>query len=310
MRIFVSGATGVVGVRVVPLLLSRGHSVTAVTRNPEARAHLERAGARPVAVDLFDVNAVRKAVARHDVIINLATHIPPSAARMILRRSWRENDRLRTEGVANIVDAALAAGAPRLIQESFAPIYADRGDEWVDESAPLQPTAYNRTTVDAEQSVARFTSRGGTGVALRFAGFYGPDAIQVQSYIDALRKGWAALPGSPQKFISSIAHDDAATAVVAALEVPAGAYNVGDDEPVRRAVFFGSLAEALGLKAPRFLPDWTVSLLGSVGETMGRSLRMSNRKLRGATQWQPQFRSVREGWPVMLAQMKEHRASA
>lgn len=305
MRVFVSGATGVVGKRTVPLLVSQGHSVTALVRNPAASDRLKRGGSETAVADLFDAASLKRAVAGHDVIINLATHMPSSSFKMLFRRSWRENDRIRTEGVANLVDAALACGVPTFIQESFAPTYPDRGDEWIDERTPLQPSDYNRTVVDAERSVARFNDRGGRGVILRFAAFYGPDAMQVKTIIDSLRKGWAALPGGPERFMSSISHDDAATAVLAALNAPSGAYNVGDDEPVRRAVYFGTLAQQLGLKPPRFLPGWITPLLGSVGEAMARSLRVSNRKLKETTQWVPRFPSVHEGWPAMLAQINQ-----
>ena len=224
---------------------------------------------------------------------------------MLFRSSWRENDRIRTEGVANLVDAALVCGVPTFVQELFAPTYPDRGDEWIDERTALEPSDYNKTVLDAERSVARFCESKGRGVILRFAAFYGPDAMQVKAMIDALRKGWAALPGGPDRFISSISHDDAATAVVAALNAPSGAYNVVDDEPVRRAVYFGTLAQQLGLKPPRFLPAWITPLFGSVGEAMARSLRLSNRKLKSATPWAPRFPSVYEGWPAMLAQMNQ-----
>src|SRR5262249_19204390 len=160
-------------------------------------------------------------------------------------------DRLRTEGVANIVEAALSCGIARLIQESFALTYPDRGDDWIEEDRTLEPETYNRTVLDAEQAITKFSARGGGGVVLRFAAFYGPDAMQVESYIAGLRMGWAMLPGEPNAYISSISHDDAASAVAAALGAPAGAYNVVDDEPVRRAVFFGSLAERLGLRQPK-----------------------------------------------------------
>jgi nucleoside-diphosphate-sugar epimerase len=84
------------------------------------------------------------------------------------------------------------------------------------------------------------------------------------------------------------------------LKAPAGAYNVGDDEPVRRAFYFGSLAEKLGVGQPRFLPGWTAPLFGTAGPTMARSLRLSNRKLKEATGWTPQFPSIREGWQSLL----------
>jgi len=304
MRIFVSGATGVIGRRAVPWLVAAGHSVTAVARDETGRARLTKVGARCVDVDLFDRQALERAVDGHDVLVNLATHIPHAMWRMIFRSAWRENDRIRTLGVRNLVDAAYTTGVRRIIQESFAPIYPDRGDDWIDESTPLEPTEYNATVLDAEAAVSRVAEHGRIGVILRFAGFYGPDAIQVRSYIQALRLGWAPLPGGPHPFISSVSHDDAAHAVVAALDVPSGAYNVADDEPVRRAVFFGTLAHELGLDVPQFLPDWTTRLFGVVGETMARSLRISNARLREATSWRPLYPSVREGWPAMLDQLR------
>lgn len=304
MRIFISGATGVIGRRVVPLLKSRGHAVAAMVRTPLGRDRVEKAGARGMAVDLFDVDALKRAVAGHDAVVNLATHMPSSTWKMLFRRAWRENDRVRTTGVANLVDAALVCDVGTLIQESFALTYPDRGDLWIDETTELAPAAYNRSVLDAEQSVARFTSNHRSGVVLRFAAFYGPDAMQVKSYIASLRMGWAALPGGPDRYISSISHDDAAAAVVAALEAPAGVYTVADDEPVRRAIYFGTLAKDLDLAPPRYLPRWTTPLFGSVGELAARSLRLSNRKLRHATDWAPRYPSVREGWPAMLAQMK------
>jgi nucleoside-diphosphate-sugar epimerase len=305
MRILISGATGVIGWRVIPLLLSAGYSVTALARDAASSEKLERAGASSATGDLFDLASLKKAASGHDAIINLATHMPSAVWKMLFRPAWRLNDRIRTEGVANIVEAALACGVGRLIQESFAPTYPDRGDSWIDEHTMIEPAAYNRTVADAEASTARFTAAGGTGVVLRFGAFYGPDAMQVKSYVDALRMGWAALPGSPDAFISSISHDDAATAVVAALNTPAGAYNVVDDAPLSHRDYFGSLAENLGLKPPRFLPAWATPLLGTAGPTMARSLRISNRKLTAEAGWAPELPSVREGWPVMLKQMKE-----
>ena len=305
MRILISGATGVIGRRAAPLLLAQGHAVSAIVRSPAAGEGLARMGATCVSADLFDIAALRKVAAGHDAIINLATHMPSAAWKMLFRRSWRLNDRIRTEGSANMADAALSAGVGTLIQESFAPTYPDSGDKWIDETKALEPSAYNRTVLDAEASTARFSAAGGRGGVLRFAALYGPDAMQVRSFIDSLRMGWAALPGSPDAFMSSVSHHDAARAVVAALKAPAGAFNVSDDEPVTRRVYFGSLAENLGLRPPRFLPGWITPLFGSVGDAMARSLRISNRKLREDTGWAPQFPSVREGWPATLRQMEE-----
>ena len=145
---------------------------------------------------------------------------------------------------------------------------------------------------------------------LRFASFYGPDAFQSRSMIAAVRKGFAPLPGRPDAFFSSISHDDAATAVVAALGLPAGAYNVTDDEPLRRREMANVLAASIGVAPPRPLPGWLTKLAGPIGELMVRSQRMSNRKLRGASGWAPRWPSLREGWPAMLQAMPPGAGSA
>ena len=300
MRVFVTGATGVVGRRLVPLLLAEGHEVTAVGRSPAKREALARVGATPVEVSLFDREGLARAVGGHQAVINMATRIPSSAGRLLLPGAWKENDRIRREGAANLADAAMAAGAERFIQESFAPVYADGGDRWIVESWPQKPVRYNRTVLDAERAVAAFTATGGVGVTLRFGGFYAADAFQVRDGIRLIRKGWSAMPGPPAAFLSSIHHDDAASAVVAALRARAGAYNVTDDEPVRRREYVDLLAAAIGAPPPKFFPQWLVRLGGSLAELLTRSLRISNRKLREETGWAPAFPSVREGWPAVV----------
>lgn len=299
MRIFVSGATGVIGSRVVPLLTAAGHQVTAAGRTPEKRAALERSGAMAVQADLFDPEALGKAVAGHEVVINLASKVP-SFSRMVLPGAWREMDRIRHTASANLVAAAIAGGVRRFIQESFAPIYADAGDQWIDETMPTQPVANNRSVLDAEAAAERFTQSGQTGVVLRFAAFYGSDP-QTQMIIRSVRRGRSPFPGPGTAYYPAISHEDAARAVVAALNVPAGIYNVVDDEPLREREVFGSLAQALGVPAPKFLPAWTAGLFGTLGAaSLLRSLRLSNRKLREASGWTPNYPSVREGWQALV----------
>ena len=300
MRVFLAGATGAVGRRLVPLLVAEGHDVTGIGRTPEKRAALARAGARPVEVSLFDREALGVAVRGHGVVINVATHIPSSAGQMMLPRAWKENDRIRREGAANLAAAALAAGAERLVQESFAPIYEDGGERWLDESWPQRPVRHSRSVLDAERTVAGFTAQGGTGIVLRFSGFYGDDAFQVRDAVQMIRKGWAPMPGAPTAFFSSIHHDDAATAVVAALRAPAGTYNVTDDEPLRRREYVDTLAATIGAPPPQLPPVWLTRLGGSFTELLSRSLRISNRTFREATGWAPAFPSVRDGWPAVV----------
>src|SRR5262249_36625531 len=194
----------VIGRRLIPQLLSRGHAVTAAVT---ASSRPIAPAARQVVVDLFDVDALTRAMRGHEVVVNLATHMPSPPWKMFFRSAWRSNDLIRTRGVANLVDAALTGGATRFIQESFALAYPDRGDAGIRGDTKLAPSAYNKTVLDAEASVDRHVAAGGTGVVLRFAAFYGPDAMQVRTYIDGLRRGWAALPGGPRRYISSISHD-------------------------------------------------------------------------------------------------------
>lgn len=296
MKVFLTGATGVIGRRVFPLLLNAGHEVTAIARTSEKRAALERMGVKIADVGLFSRRGLARAVVGHEVVINLATHMPASTLRMLLPGAWLENDRIRREGSANLVDAALAGGVQRFVQESFAPVYPGRADAWIEENVPLEPAAYNRTIVDAERSVERFSASGRSGVVLRFATFYGPDSRFTAEIMRTVRWGLAPIPGPPHAFISSVSHDDAATAVVAALSLAAGAYNVCDDEPVTRRVYFDALAAALHVEPPRLPPVWATGLFGSAGEMLARSQRISNRKLREAVGFRPRYYSVREGW--------------
>jgi 2-alkyl-3-oxoalkanoate reductase len=301
MKILIAGATGVIGKRVVPQLLRDGHQVTAVARSPEKAAALLHAGAKPIVVDLFNSGAVSSAVAGHEIVINLATSIPPSS-RALMPGAWRMTNEIRRHVSVNLSHAALHAGVRRFVQESFAPAYPDRGNRWIDESTPLAPVSYNGGVADAEAAASAFSAAGGQGVTLRFAYFYAADSDFTQDMIRFVRKGWAPTPGRPDGYISSISHDDAAAAVMAALQLPAGPYNVCDDEPVTRRDFFESLAARLGVRRLRFAPPWTARLFGSLGETLARSQRMSNARLRDTGLWRPQYPSIREGWGQVLAE--------
>jgi nucleoside-diphosphate-sugar epimerase len=182
------------------------------------------------------------------------------------------------------------------MQESFAPIYEDAGDRWIDESWPLRPAPYNRSILDAERSAARFSEEDGEGVVLRFASFYGPDAM-LREMIATARRGLSPMAGSPSAYWSSIAHEDAASAVVALVGAPAGIYNVCDNVPLTRREWIGTLAAAAGIKVPRPMPKVMAMLGGKTVELLSRSQRMSNRKLKTATGWSPKYPSAREGLP-------------
>jgi nucleoside-diphosphate-sugar epimerase len=305
MKVFVAGATGVVGIRSVKLLVSAGHAVTAVARGSHKARALEDVGATPVAVDLFDANSVRGSVVGSDAVINLATKIP-SFLRAGVPGAWRENDRIRTFASRNLVDGALAAGASRYIQESFALMYPDRGSDWIDESVVVEPARYVRSAVEAEGQADRFTRAGGVGIVLRFGLFYGPDGSHAVTTSRLARFGAAPILGSPGAFVSPVTSDDAAAAVLSALDAPAGTYNVVDDEPLTRREYVDALARGLGRSSLRTPPSWLTRLGGSKVRMIMRSQRISNRRLKDATGWSPAYPSAREGWPVVVAKARDN----
>ena len=151
----------------------------------------------------------------------------------------------------------------------------------------------------------RFTESGRTGVVLRFGAFYGADATQALDLIKLVRKGWALIPGPSGAFISSVSHDDAATAVVAAIGARAGIYNVVDDEPLSHREYIDSLASALEVPPPGLPPVWMTPLFGALGELLARSVRISNSKFKRETGWSPRYPSVREGWRAVVSAMRQ-----
>jgi nucleoside-diphosphate-sugar epimerase len=297
-RVFVAGATGVLGRRAVARLVAEGHQVTGVARTEEKAQLLSRLGATPVAVDVFDAAAVREAVAGHDVVMNLATHIP-RLSKAAAPGAWKENDRIRTEASRNLVDGALAAHAQRYVQESIAFTYADGGDAWLDEDAPIDMVGFLAATTEAEGNAQRFTRESaawnGTGVVLRFGLFYGPDSHSTVDSFRLVRMGAAPVMGAADAYQSSISTDDAAAAVVAALRAPAGIYNVADDEPLTKREFADAVAAAAGAPRPVLVPRAAVKLSGQMAAPLARSHRLSNARFKEATGWAPADRSAREG---------------
>jgi nucleoside-diphosphate-sugar epimerase len=301
MKVFVAGATGVVGRRAVALLVAAGHEVTGVARSPEKAALVASLGATPVAVDLFDPGAVRDAVAGHDVVVNLATKIPP-VSRSMRRSAWAENDRIRSEASRNLADAALAAGAARYVQESIAFAYADGGDAWLDEDTPLDPAPYAESLRHAEAAAADVTAAGASGVVLRFGMFYGAGSAHTDLFLRTAGAGLSPFIGRGRSYLSLVHLDDAASAVVAALTAPAGVYNVVDDSPLPRRDHARALAAALRRRRLIASPSAPLRLGGSTTEMLTRSHRVGNRRFREATGWAPRYATPADGWAQVVAE--------
>lgn len=299
MKIFVVGGTGALGRRVVPLLVDGGFEVTAVSRREESDRQLASRGAQPVRLDVFDSDAVVGATAGYDIVMNLATAIP--SPRVALRRStWAETIRLRDEGARNLATAAIRNGATRFVQESLALAYPDRGSDWIDENTPLDRSGPPGSARAAEAAVSLAVDAGLDGVALRFGSFYAADTVHTRLEISLARRGYMAVPGRGDAYRTMIHLDDAAAAVIAALELPSGAYNVSDDTPLTRAEHAAVLGSLLRGKPLRLAP----SVMGSFGllSILARSQRTTNAKLRGASGWRPRYPSAQDGWEKVLAE--------
>jgi len=289
-EIAITGSTGVIGARAVRELLAAGHRVTGVTRSARGRERLERLGARAVEADVYDEASLRRAFDGADAVVNLLTSIP-SADRMGDRSAWDENDRLRTEASAAIARAAGAAGARRLVQESIAFVYADGGDAWLDEDAPVAGGGVTTSALTAERNARELFA--GDTVILRFGLFVGADSGSTRAALEAARGGASIAPGPPSAYRPIVWLDDAATAVVAALRAPAGTYNVSDADPPTNAEIDAALAAAVG--APALRPATPQD------GPMGRSQRVSSRRLREATGWTPRVRAGTESWERIAA---------
>ncbi|MEN8376374.1 MAG: NAD-dependent epimerase/dehydratase family protein [Gemmatimonadota bacterium] len=301
MRVFVAGGTGVIGRRVVESLVREGHEVTALARTDDTEQTLRTLGARPDRSDLFDQAALERAVRGHDVVVNLATAIPPASEAMS-EQAWARNHRVRREGAANLSEAALRGGVRRFVQESIALLYADGGDEWLDEEAPVSTTWVTESSLDAESAALAFGKSDREAVVLRFATFHAPDSAHTVDTIGAARQGVAACLGPLSSFLSTIHADDAASAVVAALSVQSGVYNVADDEPLRRADYFAALERAVGENRLSFPEDLDHGLEGTMLEMVLRSQRVSNRKLREHSTWRPEHPTASETWRAIITE--------
>ncbi|MGH7563120.1 MAG: NAD-dependent epimerase/dehydratase family protein [Gemmatimonadota bacterium] len=308
MKVFLAGATGVVGRRLVPLLVKAGHEEVGMTRSPEKTEFLRVMGAEPVVADALDPDAVMKAVteARPEVIIHQLTAIP---VRVDLRRFDRDfalTDRLRTKGTRHLLTAAREAGARRFVAQGFAGwCYAREGSRVKTEDDPFDtdPPVVFRRTLDAvrELETRVLGAKGLEGLVLRYGWFYGPGTQigEGGSIVEAVRRRQMPVVGKGTG-IWSFAHvDDAAGATMAAVEGGRpGVYNVADDDPAPVAEWLPALAEAVGARPPRRVPAWLARLLvGAAGVAiMTENRGISSAKAKGELGWEPRWPSWREGF--------------
>jgi nucleoside-diphosphate-sugar epimerase len=309
MRVFLAGATGVIGRRLVPALQAAGHEVTGMARSPAREDAVRALSAQPVVADALDAQAVRRAVeeARPDAVIHQLTALPRRIDPRKMERDFALNDRLRSEGTRILVDAARVAGVRRILAQSIAFAYApgpagavhtEQDPLFLDAPEPFRRSA--RAVADLERAVLA-----ADGVVLRYGYFYGPgSAISREGSMgeDVTRRRLPIVGGGGGVW-SFIHVDDAAGATVAALgDGASGAYNVVDDEPARVSDWLPAFARALGAPRPRRVPAWVARpLAGSYGViTMTRGQGAANALAKRELGWRPAHPSWREGFHAAL----------
>src|SRR4051812_44165211 len=308
MRIFVAGASRVIGRPLLRQLVAAGHDVVGMTSRDDGRGAIEQAGATAVVADALDADAVREAVgtARPQVVVNELTKLPRDYdTRKLDERFYGPTNRIRTVGGGNLLEAAAAAGAKRFVTQSIAFLYAPEGEmvkdeedpPWIDAAPPFGDGV--RAMVSHERAVLETDAI--EGLVLRYGWFYGPATYYASdgSIAQMVRKRRFPVLGGSDGLFSFIHIEDAAGAtVVACGRGEPGIYNVVDDEPATIAEWLPAYAEALGAKAPWKLPGFICRLLGGTAARMTIGLRgASNAKARRELGWEPRYASWRAGFP-------------
>jgi nucleoside-diphosphate-sugar epimerase len=304
MRVFVAGGTGVMGRRLVPQLVARGHQVTATTTSAGKLGLLEQLGAEGVVMDGLDAASVGEAVAaaRPDAIVNQMTALSVAhAGKPNLRKADRffaTTNRLRSEGTDHLLAAAEATGVSHVVAQGHASMNGIRKGGWVKtEEDPLEVVEGTKAINYLEDVVVR-----AGGAVLRYGGFYGPGANDDQ--VKLVRKRLFPLVGGGTGYFSWVHVDDAASATVLAVEQKAkGVFNIVDDEPAPVSEWLPYLAECAGAKPPRRLPAWLARLLAGemVVGMMTEGRGFSNAKAKRELGWELRYPSWRQGFKEELA---------
>lgn len=310
MKIFVAGASGAIGRPLVSELLAAGHEVTGMTRRDSAAQRIRDAGAEAVVCDVFDPVALSAAVtaAEPEVVVHELTSLP---AKLDPREPgiYEANNRIRTEGTRNLVAAARAAGARRMVAQSISFVYVPIGG-WVKqetdpvmEGLPGEFGAAMTATMELERQLLE--AEGVDGLVLRYGFFYGPGTSYAADGYQAseVRRRRFPIVGGGDGVFSFVHVTDAAAATVAACERGgSGVYNVCDDEPAPVRDWVPVYAKAIGAKRPLRVPKLIARLVaGEAAVAFATTLRgASNEKAKRELGWEPAFPSWRQGFAQAL----------
>lgn len=307
MRVFLAGASGAIGRRLVPQLIERGHQVTATTRSRGKVDELRALGAEPAVVDGLDAVGIGEAVARAepDAIIHQMTALGGKPDMRHFDRWFAATNELRTRGTENLFAAADATGVRRFIAQSYTGwTNARTGGPVKTEDDPIEsePAKAQTETLAAIQFLEETVLAASLeGIVLRYGNFYGPGASE--ALVELVRKRQFPIVGSGAGVWSWIHLDDAASATVAALERgKPGVYNIVDDDPAPESEWLPALAQAVGAKPPLRIPTWLGRLAAGdvVAQWMTEGRGSSNAKAKVVLDWQPAWSSWRQGFRCAL----------
>jgi nucleoside-diphosphate-sugar epimerase len=306
VRAFVTGASGVLGRRIVRQLVARGHSAVGLVRSDASETTVRSFGGEPRRGDLFDADALAKVAEGCDVIIRAATAIPTKVRTG--PKDWAMNDRIRREGTRSLVAVAARVGARAFLQESIVWAVGTLDGRPFDEEAPPAGDPVLASALDGER-IAREAgvSQGFDSLTLRCGGFYSADSWHTRILAESIAKGRPVLIGRHSPVWSLIHIEDAASAFVTAAEAPkTGVWHIVDDRPVPLSAFLGELAMRLGARPPRRMPRWLARIfLGRYGtRLLTSSFSTSNARFRRDFGWQPSLPTYREGVEEIAGALK------
>jgi 2-alkyl-3-oxoalkanoate reductase len=315
MRIFVAGATGAVGRRLVPRLVRAGHSVTGLTHTASKAGFVRELGAEPVVADALDEWSIRAAVvaAHPDVIVHELTDLKGASDLRKFDRAFAYSNRLRTAGTDHLLAAARDCGVRRIVAQSFCGWpYARTGGQVKSEDDPLDPNPPQqlRRTLDAIRYLERVVTTSGApeGVVLRYGAFYGPDTGMFDpALIEQIRRRRVPLIGGGGAWWSFLQIDDAAEATALAVELGRGVYNIVDDDPAPVHEWLPATAAMLGAKPPFRVPAWVARLAAGqhLVAMMTQSRAGSNAKARRELNWRPLHPSWRQGFAEIVQRVAQ-----
>jgi nucleoside-diphosphate-sugar epimerase len=303
MRVFLAGGTGAIGVPLIRQLVAAGHQVTALTRAPANADRLRALGATPAVADALDADALRRVVleAQPTHVIHQLTALPKGGPKRA--RDLEPTNRLRIDGTRHLIDAAVAAGAARIVTGSFALFRAERIEQMPAATRPAAEAVRSLESQTLDASRARRIE----GVVLRYGLFYGPEtASTIEMIAMAKRRMLPAIRGD-RGLLPCIHVDDAAAATVLALDrAPAGSvYDIVDDEPVSLSDIARTIAAGSGAPAPFALPLWVPKLLMPyTARVLSLRLPLSNAKARAELGWRPTYPTIREGLAQTLGRAR------